>query len=169
MSIHQAKFVCASEFACASPVFVKRIEVIDTDQSEIEICGLGFFELYVNGKKVSDDVLVPPASDYGKRDLSSLYYPIHDTFSYRVYYCRYSLSEYLKKGENVLEVQLGGGYFYQNVCNGEGKRSYGCPTLAFSLKHPLKTVKHQPHIQNIYILLQTTLTSPLKALFHPVH
>jgi alpha-L-rhamnosidase len=133
MSIHQAEFVCASEFSCASPVFVKRITVVDPERSEIEICGLGFFELYVNGKKVSDEVLVPPASDYGKRDLSSLYYPIHDTFSYRVYYCRYSLSEYLKKGENMIEVQLGGGYFYQDVCNGEGKRSYGCPTLAFSL------------------------------------
>ena len=96
MSIHQAKFVCASDPTCSSPVFVKKIVVENPAESEIEISGLGFFELYVNGKKVSDDVLVPPASDYGKRDLSTLYYPIHDTFSHRVYYRRYSLSEYLK-------------------------------------------------------------------------
>ena len=134
MSIHQAEFICASDFYCASPIFVKRICVSDPSGSEIEISGLGFFELYVNGRKVSDDVLVPPASDYGKRDLSTLYYPIHDTFSHRVYYCRYSLADYLKRGENLLEIQLGGGYYYQDVCNGEGKRSYGCPTLAFSLK-----------------------------------
>ena len=92
MSIHHAKFVCASDIACSSPVFLKRIHVEDPDGSEIEISGLGFFELRINGKKVSDDVLVPPVSDWGKRDLSTLYYPIHDTFSYRVYYMRYSFS-----------------------------------------------------------------------------
>jgi alpha-L-rhamnosidase len=80
MSIHQAKFICASDPASASPVFVKKICVENPEESEIEIAGLGFFELYVNGRKVSDDVLVPPASDYGKRDLSSLHYPIKDTF-----------------------------------------------------------------------------------------
>ena len=133
MSIHQAKFICASDPACSSPVFLKKIEVENPMGSEIEISGLGFFELYVNGKKVSDDVLVPPVSDYGKRDLSTLHYPIHDTFSHRVYYCRYSLSDYLKCGENILEVQLGGGYYCQDVCNGEGERTYGCPILAFSL------------------------------------
>ena len=134
MSIHQAKFVCASDSSCSSPVFLKKIEVKNPEQSEIEISGLGFFELYVNGKKVSDDVLVPPASDYGKRDLSTLYYPIRDTFSHRVYYCRYSLSDYLKSGENLLEIWLGGGYYCQDVCNGEGERTYGQPILAFCLK-----------------------------------
>ena len=133
MSIHQAKFVCASDPSCSSPVFVKKIIAEDPKQSEIAISGLGFFELYVNGKRVSEDVLVPPASDYGKRDLSTLYYPIRDTFSHRVYYMRYSLADHLKRGENVLEVQLGGGYYCQDVCNGEGERTYGCPILAFSL------------------------------------
>ena len=133
MSIHQAKFICASDPACSSPVFTKKIVADDPSESEIEISGLGFFELYVNGKRVSDDVLVPPASDYGKRDLSTLYYPIHDAFSHRVYYMRYSLSAYLTRGENTLEIQLGGGYYCQDVCNGEGERTYGCPILAFSL------------------------------------
>ena len=101
MSIHQAKFVCASDATCSSPVFTKKINVEDPARSEIEISGLGFFELYVNGKKVSDDVLVPPASDYGKRDLSTLHYPIHDTFSHRVYYMRYSLPGFEAKRISV--------------------------------------------------------------------
>ncbi len=134
MSIHQAAFVCASDPNAVSPIFSKTVYVENPANSEIEISGLGFFELYINGKKVSDDVLVPPASDYGKRDLSTLHYPIHDTFSYRVYYCRYSLADYLICGKNTVEVQLGNGYFRQDVCNGEGKRSYGCPVLAFSLR-----------------------------------
>ena len=82
MSIQNAVFVRASDPASVSPVFVKKIYAENPEQSEIEISGLGFFELYVNGRKVSGDVLVPPASDYGKRDLSTLYYPIRDTFSH---------------------------------------------------------------------------------------
>ena len=134
MSIHQASFVCASDRNAVSPIFSKKIYVENPADSEIEISGLGFFELYINGEKVSDDVLVPPASDYGKRDLSTLHYPIHDTFSYRVYYCRYSLADYLICGENTMEIQLGNGYYRQDVCNGEGERTYGCPVLAFSLR-----------------------------------
>ena len=133
MSIYQAAFVCASDENAVSPIFSKKIYVENPSDSEIEISGLGFFELYINGEKVSDEVLVPPVSDYGKRDLSTLHYPIHDTFSYRVYYCRYSLTDYLKRGENTVEVQLGNGYYRQDVCNGEGERTYGCPVLAFSL------------------------------------
>ena len=132
MSIHQAKFIGAQTEA--SPIFMKKIFAENPAQSEIEIAGLGFFELRINGKKVSEDVLVPPASDYGERDLSTLYYPIHDTFSHRVYYCRYDLSDYLISGENTVEVQLGGGYYCQEVRTGEGKLSYGKPILAAFLR-----------------------------------
>ncbi|MBR7161757.1 MAG: family 78 glycoside hydrolase catalytic domain [Clostridia bacterium] len=131
MSIEKASFICAPTEA--SPIFMKKIFVKNPAQSEIQIAGLGFFELYINGKKVSEDVWVPPASDYGERDLSTLYYPIRDTFSHRVYYCRYGLSDYLTCGENSVEVQLGGGYYCQNVRTGEGKLSYGKPILAASL------------------------------------
>ncbi|MBQ8497276.1 MAG: family 78 glycoside hydrolase catalytic domain [Clostridia bacterium] len=131
MSIHSAAFVCAD--TTASPVFVKNIFVEQPENSAIEITGLGFFELYVNGKKISSDVLVPPVSDYGERDLSTLYYPISDTFSHRVYYCRYNLSDHLNRGDNAIEIQLGNGWYLQNERTGEGKLSYGKPRLAFSL------------------------------------
>ncbi len=131
MSIQNAMFVCAKTEK--SPIFRKVFSVQDTEDAEIEIAGLGFFELYINGKKVSEDRFVPPFSDYGKRDLSTLYYPIHDTFSHRVYFMRYDLSFYLIKGENVMEIRLGTGFFDQHVRNGEGKLSYGTPRLAFSL------------------------------------
>ncbi len=131
MSIHSAAFVCAD--TQTSPIFVKHIFVEHPEDSVIEITGLGYFELRINGKKVSEDVLVPPASDYGKRDLSTLYYPISDTFSHRVYYCRYPVSDYLDHGENTIEIQLGDGWFRQEARTGEGKLSYGTPCLAFSL------------------------------------
>ena len=43
MSIHQAAFVYAD--TAASPVFMKNIFVENPESAEIEITGLGFFEL----------------------------------------------------------------------------------------------------------------------------
>ena len=40
----------------------------------IAFCGLGLSELYINGKKVGDEVLSPPLTDYGKRAM----YVVHD-------------------------------------------------------------------------------------------
>ena len=131
MSIYSAAFVCAETES--SPTFYKKLHVEDPQNTAIEIAGLGFFELRINGKKVSEDLLVPPLSDYGPRDIASFHYPIYDTLSYRTYFMRYDLSSFLIKGDNTIEIQLGTGWFDQHVNNGEGKRTYGKPRLAFSL------------------------------------
>lgn len=131
MSIYSAAFVCAETES--SPIFYKELRVENPQDAAIEIAGLGFFELRINGKKVSEDLLVPPLSDYGPRDIASFHYPIYDTLSYRTYFMRYDLSSYLIKGDNTIEIQLGTGWFDQHVNNGEGKRTYGKPRLAFSL------------------------------------
>ena len=58
------------------------------------VCALGYYELYVNGRKVGDDVLSPAVSDYGKRGL----YLTHD------------ISRYLVKGKNSIGLWLGRGW-----------------------------------------------------------
>ena len=52
-----------------APLFQKEF-VVDkpVQNAHIFICGLGYFELYVDGKKVSDDVLVPGQTDYSHRN-----------------------------------------------------------------------------------------------------
>ena len=35
-------------------------------EAKLNICGLGTYELYVNGRKVGDDILAPAWSDYDK-------------------------------------------------------------------------------------------------------
>ena len=55
------------------------------------VCALGYYELYVNGHKVSEDVLSPAVSDYSKRAL----YLTHD------------LSKDLVKGQNCIALWLG--------------------------------------------------------------
>ena len=59
------------------------------------ICGLGHYELTINGKKVGDGEFAPFWSDYDKT----------------VYYNTFDITSYLKKGENVFGVLLGNGFF----------------------------------------------------------
>ena len=55
------------------------------------VCALGYYELFVNGKKVGEDVLAPAVSDYGKRGL----YVTHD------------ITPYLTEGPNCIGLWLG--------------------------------------------------------------
>ena len=66
---------------------------------ECLICGLGVYVLYINGKRVSDDVLSPAFTAYDVRTL----------------YVRYDVTDYLKKGENVIAVKLGDGFYNQTT------------------------------------------------------
>lgn len=90
------------------------------------VTGLGYFEFYVNGAKVSDDVLVPNQTNYGKRPgLEKAGIPLPDDFQeYRVMYLSYDISDLLKKGENVLGAIVGNG-FYNAPMN--WTQSYGTP------------------------------------------
>lgn len=58
------------------------------------VCALGYYELYVNGEKVGEDVLSLAVSDYSKRGL----YLTHD------------LAPLLKAGENCIGLWLGRGW-----------------------------------------------------------
>ncbi len=90
------------------------------------VTGLGYFELYVNGKKVSDDVLVPNLTLYGKRDnLGPIGAMIRNNFrEYRVMYLSYDLKQYLNEGENVIGALLGNGFYNPSSYWCEG---YGSP------------------------------------------
>lgn len=59
------------------------------------VCGLGQFNFYVNGRKVSDHVLDPAWTDYNKI----------------VYYVKFDITEYLQKGKNVLAAEVGNGWY----------------------------------------------------------
>lgn len=60
----------------------------------IYVASLGYHELFINGRRVTDTVLAPAISD-----------PMH-----RVRYVAYDVTEYLRVGSNVLCVSLGAGW-----------------------------------------------------------
>lgn len=55
------------------------------------VCGLGFYEFSLNGKKIGDSEFAPLWSDYDKS----------------VYYNTYDVTEQLQDGENVVGILLG--------------------------------------------------------------
>ncbi len=88
-------------------------------QAKVFICGLGFFELYVNGSRIGEDYLVPNLSNYGKRyDLDKQAIALDGNFrDYRVLYMAYDVTAQLKQGENMLGVMLGNGWYHPDQAN----------------------------------------------------
>ena len=88
-------------------------------KAEVDVCGLGHYELTINGKKVGDSEFAPLWSEYDKT----------------VYYNRYDVTEWLQKGKNRMETLLGNGMF--NVQRGSRysklQQSFGPPQLLLRL------------------------------------
>ena len=99
------RFVCATteyntyEKHVANPQFRKSFTLTSLpNTAEITICGLGSYELYVNGQNITKGFMAPYRSN-----------PNH-----YLYYDHYDLTEYLNEGENVIGVLLGNGFL--NPC-----------------------------------------------------
>ena len=91
----------------------------------IQITGLGYFVLFVNGERVSSDVFTPALTDYEYRDRTKWAYPITDFGAHRIQYLEYDISSLLKNGENKLEIRLGPGFYRQKERICEGDMSFG--------------------------------------------
>ena len=103
------------------PIFRKSfvLDAAAISRAQVAVCGLGHFELSVNGEKVGDHFLDPPWSDYA------------DT----CYYVRFDVARLLKPGENVLGVMLGNGMY--NVPGGRYTKfvgSFGPPKFTLCLE-----------------------------------
>ena len=90
------------------------------------VSGLGYFELWLNGQKVGEDVLVPNQTNYGKRPgLMNNYIPIPDDFKeYRVMYLAYDITSLVSVGENAIGALLGNGFYNAPI---NWTESYGSP------------------------------------------
>lgn len=91
------------------------------EHAEITICGLGFYELYINGENITKGPLAPYISN--PDDIC--------------YYDSYRITELLRKGENTIGIILGNGF--RNCYGGfiwdfEKAASRGALTLALALE-----------------------------------
>jgi alpha-L-rhamnosidase len=82
-----------------TPYFRKSFPVDKTvSEAYAFVSGLGQYEFYLNGEKVSDDFLVPGWTDYSDRCL----------------YNSYDVTSQLQQGGNVIGCLLGTGFYYIN-------------------------------------------------------
>ena len=101
------------------PMFRKEFNVAgNIEHASINICGLGHYELYVNGEKIGNRFLSPGWSYYQKRSL----------------YNTYDITGLVKNGANAIGVIVGNGFY--NI-NRERYRklvvAYGYPKLIFNI------------------------------------
>ena len=101
--------------------------------TELVVSGLGFCDVYINGKCISDRVLAPAWTNYVKSSTEEMEYPIFDTMTNRILYERIDVSKFIKKGKNTIVFHIGGGWFTQRECINEGVKAYGDLMLCFKL------------------------------------
>jgi alpha-L-rhamnosidase len=89
LSLHEKPYdpapLLRKEFAVTKPL----------ERATAYICGLGYYELSVNGRRVSDHVLDPAMTDYQTR----------------VFYVAHDVTKDLQSGKNALGVMLGRGFY----------------------------------------------------------
>ena len=91
----KAKWIGAGQEQ-TSPYYRQSFHIDDIpDQATIYVAPLGYFELYINGRKVGDEVLAPAVSNFSKRS----------------YYRTFDVRGYLKKGVNSIGIWMGTGWY----------------------------------------------------------
>ncbi|MFC2109700.1 alpha-L-rhamnosidase [Bacteroidota bacterium] len=93
------------------------------ENAQVFICGLGYYELFLNGSKVGDHVLDPAPSNYDKQ----------------AYYVKYDITEELNSGKNAFGINLGNGFYAQNISwkrdpESEKDMAFGPPTVRCLVK-----------------------------------
>ena len=119
--------------------------------AELIITGLGYYELYVNGKKITKGPLAPYRSNI-------------DDY---IYYDSYDIASELSVGKNVIGIMLGNGIRNAPgayIWDFEKARFRGAPITAFSL-----SVRYKDGSGETVVSDTETLTAPSPVIFDDLH
>lgn len=126
-NVDTLKWITADK-SIVSPIIYKDFVIENVcDYATLNVCGLGFFEVYINGEKVSDELMNPVRTDYDEVAYSDAKYTYVNTTRKSVKYLSYEVSEFLRKGKNTIAVWLGNGWYRPTgrTRTIEGKFDYG--------------------------------------------
>ncbi len=106
----------------SAPLLRKEVDLRnDIKEARIYICGLGYYELHLNGLKIGENVLDPAQTDYEKRS----------------FYVVYDVTGNISSGVNAIGIILGNGWYNQASVNhgryGWKDVVYGKPRLLFQM------------------------------------
>ncbi len=110
------------------------------EKAELIVSALGFSEIFVNGKCVTDRLYAPAWTNYNERDLKIINMPVNDTLTFRTYYEKIDITDFIKNGKNSIVFHIGGGWYCQHESRNEGMPVYGSLNLRFLIKNNGSTV-----------------------------
>ncbi len=96
------------------------VNTLPVKRATVYISGLGMYELFINGKKIGDQVLAPNPTEYRK----SFFYNTHD------------VTAVIKTGKNAVATVLGNGRFFTMRQNYKTQKhnTFGYPKLLLQLE-----------------------------------
>ena len=140
----QAKWIGAppslasGEWKLAAPQFRKTAIIAKKIKTaRAYISGLGYYELYINGKKVGDHVLSPNQTNYDRQKVEKWGESRIGNMTATVLYETFDITSALNQGENVFGVILGNGWYLQADRPNDTMLWYDTPRLIaqFSLEY----------------------------------
>lgn len=132
---HQDDTYPDSVMTYPAPYFRKEFSIEKpVRQAKVYMCGLGFYEMSLNGKKVGDQVLAPAITNYDKRIIRKILYEYDDQSTQRILYNTFEITTLLKKGENTIGVILGNGWYNQRDRTVEGRLWYNTPRMIIQIE-----------------------------------
>lgn len=107
------------------PVFRKKFLIQnDIAKARIRILGFGSYRFFINGALGTDEMYLPLNSDFEDRD-----FPSGERLGHRAYVNEFDVTHLVRRGENLLAVLLGNGWY-----TGIGReKPYGGRKLCYSL------------------------------------
>lgn len=106
------------------PILRSHFTIKGARSASLRIAGLGFFECYINGKRVSNDMYLPLSTDYEARPA---YTEGEVLTGHRLYVPEYDITGMLQDGDNVIAIHFGGGWYTFDYA------SYGTPKAIFRI------------------------------------
>lgn len=95
-SLWDKLWLCPSEYSDISPMFRRPFAIAKLlDRAVVYVTGVGYYQLFLNGRQVGGRQLDPVWTDYARR----------------VLYATFDVTEEMRTGENVLGLRLGSGWF----------------------------------------------------------
>ena len=118
-------------------------------RAELFVSILGFGELYINGKKLTEDLYLFPYTQYNKQ------YPedvsencagdpfFNDNINYTILYNKFDIENILTKGKNVIGIIVSGGWYRSGKDKHGSFRNYGSTKVCFRINIEFEDGEHQ--------------------------
>ena len=135
----QAKFIAASE-EYYFPYIRKKFFIDKAVKSAtLNVSVLGFCELYLNNKKITDDLYVTPLTQYntpnkedsGVRGTDRFF---EDELESTISVSQFDVKDFLRTGDNVFGLIIAGGWYRSELDKHNGYRNFGKTKACFNIE-----------------------------------